>query len=66
MLLIKFMNRLLLKIAITLLAFIFICAQVGIEPSQVVAQVKQSIDTFQEFKGIVNDLNNGQDILRIF
>lgn len=66
MLLIKFMNRLLLKIAITLLGFIFICEKVGIEPSQVVIQVKQSISTFQEFKGIVDDLKDEQDILRIF
>lgn len=61
---IKFINRLLMKIALTLITFIFVCAALDIEPGQMIGQVKQGIDTFQELKGMANNIQNNQGDLQ--
>lgn len=59
--LIKFINRLLIKALIVLVGFIFVCRAAGIEPTQVIVQAREGYRTIQELKYLSNSINNGGD-----
>lgn len=62
----KFLSRLIIKVMIILFAFIFFCGAAGIDPSQLIVQVKQGYNTIQEFKSITSNMSSGQDYQNFF